>query len=77
MGILTIKVLVKPANNPLKYVRVEAGGNIGSTDNNGIAKFSIPDGKYTVKMRAADYRPFTGELSCPGEYTIETQFARY
>ena len=59
-----IIVLEKGTKKPLEAVMVRIEGGIenyyADTDNNGLAEFEgISDGKYNIKIRHKDYRPFT------------------
>ena len=61
--IVTEKLTRKPI--PFVLVRIESGANSYTDDTNirGIAEFQgIPDGKYNVKIRHKDYRPYTEKM---------------
>lgn len=50
---------------PFVYVTLTAGAKkfIDDTNMNGVAEFSgVPDGDYIVKIRHADYRPYTEKM---------------
>ena len=50
---------------PLVSVRIESGGfsSADCTNNMGMAEFDdIPDGKYVMKIRHKDYRPYTEKM---------------
>ena len=58
--ILTEKVSRAPI--PFVLVRIESMSNswVDDTDTNGVAEFEgIVDGKYNIKIRHKDYRPYT------------------
>ena len=77
MARLVIKVVEKGTTSPIKYARVEAPGVITSLDQNGMAAMELPAGPALIKVRSNDYRPVSETLNVPGEYTIETEFARF
>ena len=77
MARLVIKVIEKGTSSPLSYARVEGPGVVSSLDQNGMAALEVPAGPALIKVRSKDYRPVSETLTAPGEYTIETEFARF
>lgn len=66
---MTVNVIVSEKHTkkpiPLVLVRIESGTNsyVDDTNARGIAEFQgIPDGKYNVKIRHKDYRPYTEKM---------------
>ncbi len=66
---MVLKIIVKEKNTkkPIQFVLVRIENVIESyvddTDTKGIAEFEgIRDGKYNVKIRSKDYRPFTERM---------------
>jgi len=66
---MTVKIYVKDktTKTPVRFVsvRIESMNlsEADDTDGDGIAEFdTIVDGKYNIKIRHADYRPYTEKM---------------
>lgn len=63
---MTVKIILqeKKSRRPIPFVWVKLLGEkrnfVDDTNLRGVAEFeAIPEGKYTMKIRSADYRPYT------------------
>lgn len=66
---MSVKIFVreKISGAPVKFVlvRIESAtlSEVDDTDGNGLAEFdTIRDGKYNVKIRHKDFRPYTEKM---------------
>lgn len=68
-----VEVLLRDAETgtPIRYTPVWLDTNQTSTDINGLAKFDVPLGKYTLKVRSPVYEPYTATVTAPGSYEIK------
>lgn len=61
---IKIRVLDKQTNQPVPFVNVRLENEsyvfVDDTNNRGWAELEgVPDGKYTLKIRSPDHRPYT------------------
>ncbi|MBS7633743.1 carboxypeptidase regulatory-like domain-containing protein [Candidatus Bathyarchaeota archaeon] len=70
MPILNVRLVDAETGAPIRYTPVWLNSFQSSTDQNGHARFDIPPGTYTLKVRSPLYEPYTAPATVPGTVTV-------
>jgi hypothetical protein len=71
IAIFEVKLVDAETNAPIRYTPVWLGTYQIATDEKGIARFDVPLGTYTLKVRSPVYEPYTTTITTPGSYEIK------
>jgi hypothetical protein len=71
MPFLNIRLIDSETGAPIRYTPVWLDGFQSSTDQNGQARFDVPAGTYTLKVRSPLYEPYTVPTTVPGTVTVK------
>jgi len=74
MAVLNIRLTDSETGAPIRYTPVWLDNFQTSTDQNGQARFDVPAGTYTLKVRSPLYEPYTTPATVPG--TVEVKLRR-
>jgi len=74
MAVLSIRLTDSETGAPIRYTPVWLDSFQTSTDQNGSARFDVPAGAYTLKVRSPLYEPYTAPATVPG--TVEVKLRR-
>lgn len=64
-NMVAVEVLVydRETGRPIPWCYVSMDAHVSFTDEHGIARFDIPLGDYTLKVRHAEYSPLTERVT--------------
>jgi uncharacterized membrane protein len=74
MPLLSVRLVDSETGAPIRYTPVWLDSFQTSTDQNGQARFDVPAGTYTLKVRSPLYEPYTVQVTAPG--TVEVKLRR-
>ncbi len=74
MPLLNVRLIDSETGAPIRYTPVWLDSFQTSTDQNGQARFDVPAGTYTLKVRSPLYEPYTALATVPG--TVEVKLRR-
>jgi hypothetical protein len=69
--ILEVHLTDTETGSPIRYTPVWTDSHQTATDDNGIARFDLPLGSYTLKVRSPVYEPYTWQVTVPGSYEVK------
>ena len=69
--ILEVRLTDAETGSPIRYTPVWVDSHQTSTDDNGTARFNLPPGPYTLKVRSPIYEPYTWQVTVPGSYQVK------
>jgi len=68
---LEVRLVDAETSAPIRYTPVWADRYSKSTDEKGVARFEVPPGSYTLKVRSPMYEPYTWRVESPGTYEVK------
>ena len=71
MAVLNIRLTDSETGAPIRYTPVWLNNVQTSTDQNGSARFDVPAGTYTLKVRSPLYEPYTAPATVPGMVEVK------
>jgi hypothetical protein len=71
MPFLNVRLIDSETGAPIRYTPVWLDSFQSSTDQNGHARFDVPAGTYTLKVRSPLYEPYTVPTTVPGTVTVK------
>ena len=71
MAILEIRLVDAETGAPIRYTPLWLDGYQTSTDENGMARFDVSTGTYTLKIRSPLYEPYTTRVTVPGSIEVK------
>jgi len=71
MPLLNVRLIDSETGAPIRYTPVWLDSIQTSTDQNGQARFDVPAGTYTLKVRSPLYEPYTVPATVPGTATVK------
>ena len=71
MVFLEVRLVDAETSAPIRYTPVWADRYSKSTDEKGVARFEVPLGSYTLKVRSPMYEPYTWRVEAPGSYEVK------
>ena len=69
--ILEVSLTDAETGSPIRYTPVWVDSHQTSTDDKGVARFDLPPGSYTLKVRSPVYEPYTWQVTIPGSYQVK------
>ena len=71
MPLLSVRLIDSETGAPIRYTPVWLDSFQTSTDQNGSARFDVPAGTYTLKVRSPLYEPYTAPATVQGTITVK------
>jgi len=71
IAILEVHLTDAETGSPIRFTPVWVDTHQTSTDDKGVARFDVPEGRYTLKIRSPIYEPYSWPIVAPGRYEVK------